>query len=145
MKIPNALMLAFASLLLSLLIASPAHADFSGRWKATSRTASAITGDIRISGQTLIFGNGKRLKLAAVEDRLARMTPLPEQQLNAIFALVPPSDPKLLHGNTLCGKKVTYIALSLQSENSLGLAAFTGQRPPREFNDDACAVYFYER
>jgi hypothetical protein len=40
---------------------------------------------------------------------------------------------------------VTYIALSLQSENSLGLAAFTGQRPPREFNDDACAVYFYER
>jgi hypothetical protein len=46
------------------------------------------------------------------------MTPLPEQQLNAIYALVPPSDPKLLHGNTLCGKKVTYIALSLQSEQS---------------------------
>jgi hypothetical protein len=40
---------------------------------------------------------------------------------------------------------VIYIALSLQSEDSLGLAAFTGQRPPRNFNDDACAAYFYER
>lgn len=129
----------------AVFVTSAASADYEGRWRAASSTASAVTGDIRLRGDTLIFGNGKRLTLIPASAREGNWTPLPESSSGALYRLDPPSDPVLLHGNTLCGKPVTYIVLSQRAEHGLGLTAFTGKAAPQGFDADACAVYFYER
>jgi hypothetical protein len=130
---------------LTILAAGPASADPKGSWRATSNTALAVTGDIALRGDTLIFGNGTMLRLTGMESRDGRWTPLPESGRGTVYRLSPPSDPVLLNGNALCGKPVTYLVLSQRAEHGLSLTAFTGKAAPDGFGADACAVYFYER
>jgi hypothetical protein len=129
----------------ALLAAKAVHGEPTGKWTATSTTATAVTGDIILHGDTLVFGNGRTLQLKRVESRDGRWTPLPETRRGTIYKLAPPSDPALLDGNTLCGKRVTYIVLSQRAESRLSMTAFTGEVAPHGFGADACAVFFYER
>lgn len=130
---------------LTILATGAASAEPQGRWIAASTTATAVTGDTTLRDGVLIFGNSKRLKLIPAGARDGRWTPLPETRRGTIYELVPPADPVLLNGNTLCGRQVTYIVLSQRAEHGLGLTAFTGKAAPQGFGADACAVYFYER
>lgn len=135
----------FVVTLAALLAAAPVHASSITTWKATSTDAMAITGNITVRGDTLTFGNGAKLSLIPVATREGMWSPLPQRRTGTIYKLDPPSDPKLLGGNTLCGMSVTYIVLSQRDADSLSLSAFTGKKPPAGFGDHSCAAYFYER
>ena len=128
-----------------LAISAARAAEPVQRWTATSTTATAVTGDIALRGDTLVFGNGKTVQLKRLESRDGRWTPLPETRRGTVYKLAPPSDPTLLNGNTLCGKPVTYVVLSQRAESRLSMTAFTGKAAPDGFGADACAVFFYER
>lgn len=141
MRTLSRLLLASAAVCTAL----PAHADMAGKWTATSTASMAVTGDIALRDNALIFGNGSQLKLAPVAEREGMWSPLPERRPGAIYRVTPPSDPKLLRGNALCGKPVTYIVLSQRSENSLVMSVFASPKEPTGFGDESCAAYFYER
>jgi len=104
-------------------------------WTATSSTAIAVTGDLEIAGDTLIFGNGLRLPLTPIGERQGRWNPVGKVTSGKVYKLTPPSDPALLNGNTLCGmpEPVTYVVLAQSSPRSLGLTVFTGAQPPQGF------------
>jgi len=131
----------------ALILGTALPAASAERWTATSTTAIAITGDIEIAGDTLIFGNGARLPLTPLGDRQGRWSPVGKVTSGKVYKLTPPSDPTLLNSNQLCGmpEPVTYIVLAQSSPRSLSLTAFTGANPPQGFGDNSCAAYFYER
>ena len=107
--------------------ASTTAAQSGERWIATSTASLAITGNINIDKNTLIFGNGKTDFAAVLRQKRNRQLERTGNGFGTIYKLVPPSDPKLLHGNTLCGTPITYIVLSRQSERNLSLTAFSAR------------------
>jgi len=143
----NYTILATVLAFLAGLPAVAVHAQVGGEWTATSTNSIAITGDIQVGENVVVFGNGTRLPLKRVEERQGQWTPVGGETTGTIYGLMPPADPVLLNGNTLCGmpEPATYIVLSQPSRGSLGLSVFTGAEPPRGSNDPVCAVYFYER
>lgn len=120
----------------SLLLAHPADAACA-KWTATSRTATAITGDITTCPGTLSFGNGTKLKLQFVGNKKGSWA-FGSADSAMIYRVTPPSDPLLLNGNTLCGEPVHFIALSPTGDGRLGMTVFGAQL------SDFCAVYFYD-
>lgn len=110
------------------ILGLPAQAQ-SHRWVAASDTAMSITGDIRVSADSITFANGQSLTLQRVSED--------------VYKAMPPSDPKLLHGNTLCGSPVTYITLASSSEE-LEMKVYTGDiQPSASDGDQMCASYSY--
>ena len=104
---------------------------------ATSKTAMAITGNVRLTiyrgseeALHLRFGNGKSLLLQDLGDGLYRV--------------VPPSDPMLLHGNRLCGRNATYIALSFGIRSAVAMDVYTGNARPRGTRN-LCGTFNYEQ
>jgi hypothetical protein len=125
--------------------ATGAESDLAGKWTATSTASIAVTGDITVRENTLILGNGRRVKLTPVGEREGRWTPVMNLQPGMIYKLSPPSDPAALHGNTLCGERITYLVLTLLSQRGLSMSVHTGANPPSALGDHLCADYFYER
>lgn len=121
---------------LSALAASPAVAGEKGeKWRAMSTTAIAITGDISVFSDHMVFGNGQRVSLTAVgkSGRNAR-----------IFKLDVPANPKLLNGNTLCGPKaVQFVAFSKLDATTLSLSVFDRKEAPTSSDDGPCGIYNY--
>ncbi len=109
------------------------------RWTATSTTAIAVTGDIELSGDSIIFANGARLHLAAVGlDR-----PL-------VFAVSPPTNPTLPNGGKLCGKGPPTFVVLARDGDQLYVKIFDGPQIPLGHADPApepgtCATYNFER
>jgi len=125
---------------------STSQAGITGHWTATATDSIAVTGNITVTGDALIFGNGKTLRLIPVGTRQGVWTPTLERGPGAIYRISPPSDPKLLQGTTLCGWPVTFVVLSQPTDQSLALSVFYGTKTvPRKFGDESCAAYYYER
>ncbi len=106
-------------LLAVLLCASRADAR-SYKWAAASTTAYAITGDIRVSADSITFANGKRIRIRPVSADKPQ-----------VFTLVPRSaNPTLLNGNKLCGDTPpTFVAL-VRDGNELYMKVFDGPEVP---------------
>lgn len=108
-------------------------------WKASSETAIAVTGDITIGTDRIIFANGESLKLVPVADS------------DGVFKADPPANPVLLNGNRLCSRDVTYVVLAHGAGNALHMKVFEGPDAPLEAIADAlpqagtCATYEFKR
>jgi hypothetical protein len=102
--------------LFALLASSPAlAASVSEQWKAASAAAISITGDITISANLIMFGNGTSLPLAAA-GRVRDFTVDTEKPVIAtLFRVTAPDNPVLPSGKRLCEglppQPVTFIAV----------------------------------
>ena len=116
------------------------------RWSATSSTAMAITGDITLSPTRLIMARGVTLPLKVDSDTKAFWTSSGNQAAR-ILRVTKPADPKLLHGNTLCGKPVRWTAVYQSNRGKdLNLAAFSStRRPSGEGDTGLCGTFLYSR
>jgi len=106
---------------------------------------ASIAVNITVTGNALIFENGKRLRLILVGTRESVWTLALERGHGAIYRISPPHDPKLLRGTALCGSPVTYIVLSQGLPGRLDLSVFDRKTAPRRVGDDLCAYLTYER
>ncbi|MFD1381500.1 hypothetical protein [Fodinicurvata halophila] len=112
--------------LLLLAATQVAQAD-SHDWIATSTTAMAITGDISVEDDRIVFQNGAALELGALG---------PDRP--GLYRVSSSQNPVLLNGNRLCGDKPpAFVALahsetsdSLAKSQSLHLKVFDGAEEP---------------
>ncbi|MGC2409122.1 MAG: hypothetical protein WA441_03740 [Methyloceanibacter sp.] len=128
------------------ILATAAQAE-PASWIAMSKTAMSITGDIVLDDYSLAFKNGKSLDLEPYEmAREGDWSGSGEEISGDVFKIDPPSNPKLLHGNTLCGAPATYVVLWTPGEGELTLNVYSGDGAPTGTPDvDAlCATYSYE-
>ena len=112
-------------------------------WTAVSRTAMAITGDVRFTPAQIVFQNGRAMRIAAMPR--PRGFPAAATQL---YRVAPPFDPVLLHGNRLCGaRRVTYLLVSRtrSAAGDVELSVYNGAHVPANEGDGLCATYFYQR
>jgi hypothetical protein len=106
-------------------------------WKAASDTATAVTGDIAIGTDRIVFSNGESIRLVPIEGR------------RGVFKVDPPANPVLVNGNRLCGEQdVTYVVLAVGSNNdALFMKVFEGPDAPAvavadpEPQEGTCAIY----
>jgi len=130
---------------LALIVPSTARAALTGHWTANGTASMAVTGNITVTSEAVIFGNGKKLRLIPEGVQEGVWTPTLERTRGALYRIDPPHDPKLLQGTALCGWPVTYIVLSQSGTDSLALSVFHGKAQPRRVGNDLCAYYSYER
>jgi hypothetical protein len=128
-----------AGLILGLLCAQPAAAMEA--YVAVSRTAMAVTGDIRMDDFEIVFQTRKKMAFdALVGDSFVvggRRVPA------SVYSVKRPEDPVLLGGNRLCGEgRVTYMA-SWGGDREMVLAVFTTQDKPSS-DAEMCASYTYQ-
>ena len=126
-----------AAFLVSGSAASYAQDDV---WKASSTTATAVTGDITLGTDRIVFANGESIRLVPVEGR------------RGVFKVDPPANPVLMNGNRLCGEEdVRYVVLAQGSNDSLFMKVFEGPDVPLEAVADpnpqqgTCATYSFSR
>jgi hypothetical protein len=113
----------------------PGHAQERGNWRAVSKTAQSITGDLIISDQ--------RLSMNFFTFPIAEIRPLkPEEVLAAfdttdasagighLYRLSIPGDKRFLHKNTLCGSEETQWMATYASGKGLGIIFFSNAFPP---------------
>jgi hypothetical protein len=91
-------------------------------WRAVSRTATGVTGDITVTQDQIIFQNGASIQIKAIDQNLETGTTL--------YQVVSKTNPELLNGNRLCGQApVDYVTLT--------------QLGPKRAFDIAMTVYYY--
>jgi tellurite resistance protein len=112
---------------------------YDGAYAATSRTASAVTGDIVVAAGRITFANGASIGLRPAEaDR------------PGVFAIDPPANPVLFHGTRLCGEDAPrYVVLAQSNPNTLYLKVFDGPNVPAPSTSalpqpGMCASYNFE-
>ena len=104
----------------------------------------SITGDIVLDDYSLTFANGQSLDLEPYEaDSEGDWAGSGQEVQGFIYKIDPPTDPKLLHGNSLCGQLVTYVVIWSRGEGELTLNAYSGKTAPMG-TDGLCAAYSYE-
>ena len=116
------------------------------RWIASSRTATAITGDIWLSSNRLRAVNGA-MSFRLVANN-ARFEIYGKPVAARIFALTPPSNATLLNGNSFgCGKPVRWVVVwQFEEGNKLAMAAFDEVPiPTSQSSPGFCASYYYVR
>jgi hypothetical protein len=127
-----------------VLLTTPAHAQRSAKWPATSRTAIAVTGNITIQENRITFANGKRLRIERVGGKEGKWSPIGQSETGTIYRVTPPSDPVLRNRNTLCGSPVTYIVLAYESRHDMTMYVYANSEPPKgDGSDELCASYSY--
>lgn len=139
-----------------LLLTLPGHAQEKGSWRAASKTARAITGDVA-------FG-GERFAINFLTFTVAQIRTVPPPELKATFDLPEapagsgnlyrlriPGDTKFLHKNTLCGGEDTQWMVTYTAGKTLQIAFFSGEKMP-ELTAEAvtsgvnlCGTYSYVR
>ncbi len=127
-----------------------------GSWRAESKTASSITGDLGLSND--------KLYLNFTPFTVATVRVLKQAETSALFAaegetegvgnlyrLRIPGDRKFLHKNNLCASEdVTYMATSVTGK-TLRVAFFSGPKMPELTVDwmanttDLCGTFTYSR
>ena len=151
MKLTVPLTIFFA---LVLTNARPAPAQEHGNWRAASKTAQSVTGD-------LAFGNEK-LTINFASFAVAEIRPLKPAEIAAAFdgadgtaglghlyRLSIPADRRFLHKNTLCGSEETQWMATYVSGKALQIAFFSNAAPPLfttealNNNSNLCGTYSY--
>jgi hypothetical protein len=105
---------------------------------ASSKNAMSVTGNVKLLSPSakgdvtsIVFQNGGSLQL--------RPKQVPSQ---GVYAVVPPKNPMLLHGNHLCGANATFIALAFGIKSVVTMDVYTGKTLPGGPLDH-CATYIY--
>ncbi len=138
------------------MLVGQAAAQEQGAWRASSKTAKGITGDIVLSNE--------KLAINFVAYTIAPIRALTADELSAAFdadrsalgqgnlyRLRVPADKVFLHKNTLCGTEETeYMATYVQGR-TLQIAFFSGEKAPTltlealANTTDLCGTYTYTR
>lgn len=125
----------------------PGTSQAADSWAAASKTAQSITGDITVDRDTLTFAGGTRLTLKPYEmARNGDWAASGDEVAGDVFKIDPPSNPKLLNGNSFCSEPATFVVLWTYGEGELTLNVYSGDAAPTGLPDaDAlCASYSYE-
>jgi hypothetical protein len=140
----------------SLTCSVLAVAQETGYWRAASKTAKSITGDVALTNEKIAINFSAYW--------IAQIRTLTPAELSAAFGadastpgagnlyrLSIPSDKKLMHKNTLCGGEDTQWLATYTTGRTLQLAFFsTSKMPvltPEAFtnNSDLCGIFSYVR
>lgn len=133
-----------------------ASAQELGYWRAASKTAHSITGDVAISAVKLMinfysFDIVRARDLQPAELSSVFDTDSNGSQKGHLYGLNISAAKKFLHKNTLCGSEDTHWMVAFADGNSLQLAFFSGEKAP-VFTVDAisnstslCGTYSYIR
>jgi hypothetical protein len=139
---------------LVLATAGPLHAQDNGYWKAVSKTARSITGDISIKNEKLtiyfsVFIIAEIRSLEAAE--AMSVFNADEGGSGNLYRLNIPADRQFLHRNTLCGAEPTEWMATYRTGKDMQIAFFSGSKMP-VFTPDAissstnlCGTYTYSR
>lgn len=127
-----------------------------GYWRAASKTAKSITGDVAISPAVLTI-NFYAFNIVHARDLgAAEVSSVFDADSNGsekarLYGLNIPATKKFLHKNTLCGSDDTRWMVAFAEGNSLQLAFFSGEKAP-VFTVDAisnstslCGTFSYIR
>jgi hypothetical protein len=142
------------TLLVTLATLPLAYAQDKGNWRAASKNASAITGDIalapeRISINFLGFPMSQIRSLEPAEVTATFDLDLATPNPGALYRLSIPGSKKFLHKNSLCGADDVQWLATYVSGKTLQLALFSGEKPPvftREAigaSTDLCGTFTY--
>jgi hypothetical protein len=148
--------LRWAALGLSLITTLYAGAQDRGYWRAASKNASSITGDVALAND--------KVTINFVSFTIAPIRALkPEEAVAAfdadtatpgggnLYRLNIPGATKFQHKNTLCGGEDTSWMATYASGKTMQIAFFSGANPPVLTIDalanssDACGTYTYQR
>ncbi|WP_244598797.1 hypothetical protein [Rhizobium tubonense] len=133
----------FLAAILSAAIAfgvgSSAYGD---DYKAYSKTAESVTGDIAMDDFSISFANGEQLAFSSL---VADHFRVDGHKVGAsVYSVKDPADPELENGNRLCGEgDVSYVATWGAGEGLAAVAVFTGDNPPKS-DEEMCASYVYQ-
>ena len=127
-----------------------------GNWRAASKNASAITGDVAISGDKLVIN--------FLPFTIAQIRSLNAAEVGAVFDIESgaggvgtlyrvnvPAARKFLHKNSLCGGEDTQYMVTYAAGKSLQLAFFSGAAAPVltldaiQSSTDLCGTFSYVR
>jgi hypothetical protein len=144
----------FAALLFALTL--PLAAQDKGYWRASSQTASSITGDIviadtRITMDFLAWPLARARSLTPVEISAVFDADSNVAQAGNLYSLNIAATQRLLHKNTLCGTEQTQWMATWIDGRNLHVAFFSGSNPPVFTFDairnstDLCGTFLYSR
>ena len=113
----------------------PSMAQERGNWRAASRTAQSITGDVTFSSEKLAinflsFPVAEIRSLKPVEISAAFDDADASAGTGRLYRLSIPGDKRFLHKNTLCGSEETQWMATYVSGKALELAFFSNATPP---------------
>ena len=140
----------------TLLCCTAAAAQDNGYWKPVSKTASAITGEIGISGEKLsinfaIFTIADLRPLTGDESLALFNIDADAKGAGKLYRLDIPAGKTFLHRNTMCGTEDTQYMATFASGKSLQVAFLSGSKMP-VFTPDAianttalCGTFSYRR
>ncbi len=133
-----------------------ASAQDKGYWRATSSTATAITGDIGIFDDKLsinftpfTIAEIRKLESAEAVALFSAESGVPGNGF--LYRLTVPADKKFLHHNTLCGSEQTQWMATYATGRELRVAFFSGTKMPVLTADalanttDLCGTFLYGR
>jgi hypothetical protein len=139
-----------------LFCALTAAAQDKGYWRAASKTARSITGDVSLADEKIIinFAGFPMAKVRTLEK--AEISALFDVDSTAtgdatLYRLTVPAAKKFLNKNTLCGGEDTQWMVTYVSGKSMRLTLFSGQKAPIfTFNaisnsTDLCGTFEYAR
>jgi hypothetical protein len=141
---------------LSLACWFSATAQELGYWRAESKTAHSVTGDVSISAAKLMinfynFDIVRARDLEPPEVSSVFDTDSSGTIKGRLYGLNIPASKKFAHKNTLCGSEDTHWMVTYSDGNSLQVAFFSGEKAP-VFTPDAisnstslCGLYTYIR
>ncbi|HVG27230.1 MAG TPA: hypothetical protein VM865_06465 [Acidobacteriaceae bacterium] len=152
----QALRLAAAALAALLPCTTPAHAQEKGAWRAASKTARSLTGDlafsdIKIAINFASFPIAQIRALTPAEAVTLFHTDEASPGAGNLFRLSIPGDKKFLHKNTLCGSEETQWAVTWVEGRTLQLAFFSTATMPSltpealASNTTLCGTFTYVR
>lgn len=122
-----------------------------------SRTAEAITGKIKLSGNqefatpgskmTITFANGEKAQLTSVGASYRNWSDTNDKKLTAEIFKIAKDPGRLLNGNTLCGDNAKFIVFAEDSSFGtalLSMAVFSSKTPPKDIaSAGICATFNY--
>ncbi|HEY6490037.1 MAG: hypothetical protein WCC26_07220 [Terracidiphilus sp.] len=120
-----------------------ATAQDKGYWRAASRTASSITGDVALSDSKLtidffVFPLVQARTLQPAEVSAAFDADINAGATGVLYHVTVPAARRFLHHNTLCGTEDTQWMATYVSGRNLQIAFFSGAEAP-VFTLDAIA------
>jgi hypothetical protein len=127
-----------------------------GAWRATSNTATSITGDVAL-GDTRIAINFSSFTMVRIRELAAgEVSAAFDADSNIgvhgnLYRLSIPATKTFLHKNTLCGSEDTQWMAAYVGGNALHLAFFSGTKmplfTPEAFanSTDLCGTFLYTR
>lgn len=127
-----------------------------GAWRAESKTARAITGDLAFGGQKVMINFAQftiaPLHALADDEVLALFNPdAGVTGHGTLFRVDIPATQKFLHKNTLCGAEPTEFMATYVDGKKLQVAFFSGNKMPALTIDalsndsNLCGTYGYSR